>query len=301
MTYAHKIKNHLLGIKCEHKCCKKAFLYGLMLFSNSFEEQKLRIYSENQLYINTVINLAKQLIEVDLEPYYSLISNKNENLYRILCTDKGICDKILDFFGYIPLYKSYVINDVNFGCEGCTAHFLRGAFLSCGNIFSPAKGYHTEFVFSRFNLSRDMYCFMKNASLDVKYTKRGSNYLVYCKESESIVDLLNLIGARDAAFDLMNKKIEREIRNSANRISNCELANIQKTVSSAHLQIEAIKKLKASFAFDALADKLKETATLRLLYPDLSISELSEKHTPPITKSCAGHRLKKLMELAEQL
>lgn len=301
MTYAQKIKATLLSIKLEKACCKKAFLYGSLLFSNCFEENKIRVLCENKKLIDTIIELSNQLIGIDLSPNMCILKSNTDEKYRILCTDKEKCSQILSFFDYKEPYKTYVINKDVIECEECFSCFLRGAFLACGTILSPSRGYHTEFVFSRFNLSRDMYSFMREASLDIKYSKRANKYLIYCKESESIMDLLNILGAQQASFDLMNKKIERDIRNNVNRVSNCELANLQKTVSSALIQIDAINKIINSKGVDFLPDKLKETALLRLEFPDISISELGKRHPIAITKSCASHRLEKILNLAKEL
>ncbi len=301
MTYAQKIKNKLLSLKIDKFCCKKAFLYGIMLFSNSFDENKIRILSENQKITDTVIHLTKTLTGIDLSAYVSVLSSGGENKYRILCEDSDKCKSILDFFGYDKPYKSYTINKSQIECEECLSCFLRGAFLACGVILAPSKGYHTEFVFSRFNLSRDMFGFMSSHSLDVKYSKRANKYVVYSKESESIVDLLHLLGAQDAAFELMNRKIERDIRNNVNRVANCELANLQKTVSSSIIQINAINKIINSKGLDFLSDKLKETASLRLEFPDISIGELSKKHSRSVSKSCVKHRLEKIILMSEEI
>ena len=50
--------------------------------------------------------------------------------------------------------------------------------------------------------------------------------------------------------------------------------------------------------FAALPDELKETATLREDFPELSLADLAAKHSPAITKSGLNHRLKKLLALA---
>ena len=68
-------------------------------------------------------------------------------------------------------------------------------------------------------------------------------------------------------------------------------------MEAAQSQGEAIRKLQG--AGRQLSDKLRETAELRLKYPELSLAELAEMFDPPVTKSCLNHRLRKLVELAE--
>ena len=100
---------------------------------------------------------------------------------------------------------------------------------------------------------------------------------------------------------IMSAKLEKGIRNSVNRRLNCDSANLDKAVEAAQSQGAAIRKLEAAGRLKELPDKLRETAALRLEYPELSLSELAETFDPPVTKSCLNHRLRKLVELAEGL
>ena len=97
---------------------------------------------------------------------------------------------------------------------------------------------------------------------------------------------------------MINQKIEREIRNDENRATNCVARNIQKAVTAAAEQTQAIERLRGSREWDRLSAPLRETAELRLSNPEATLSELALLHTPPITKSGLNHRLKKLSELA---
>jgi hypothetical protein len=91
------------------------------------------------------------------------------------------------------------------------------------------------------------------------------------------------------------------MRNSVNRKVNCDTANVAKTVDASVAQTEAIRKIMAAGAFEALPEKLRQTADLRLQNPELSIKELAEISTPPVTKSCLNHRLRKLIEISGAL
>ena len=63
--------------------------------------------------------------------------------------------------------------------------------------------------------------------------------------------------------------------------------------------MEAIRTLEAADMLKDLPDKLKQTAVLRLEYPELTLAELAESFSPPVTKSCLNHRLRKLTSLAK--
>ena len=100
---------------------------------------------------------------------------------------------------------------------------------------------------------------------------------------------------------IMSTKLEKGLRNSVNRRLNCDSANLDKAVEASRSQGEAIRKLETAGRLDQLPDKLRQTAALRLEFPELSLSELAEEFDPPVTKSCLNHRLRKLVELAEGL
>ena len=109
------------------------------------------------------------------------------------------------------------------------------------------------------------------------------------------------MGAASSMFDMMNVKIVKEIRNSANRKANCETANIQKTVDAASPQIAAIMKIQSTIGLDSLSPQLKEMALMRLDNPDLSLKELAEMFEPQLSKSGANHRLKRLVDIANDI
>ena len=122
--------------------------------------------------------------------------------------------------------------------------------------------------------------------------------MTYFKNSRQIEDLLTAMGAPVAAMELMNAKVEKDLRNDVNRRVNCDAANAGKVVDAAQEQLEAISRLYERGQVEALPEKLKETIVLREAYPELSLSELAAEFDPPISKSCLNHRLRKLVELS---
>lgn len=71
--------------------------------------------------------------------------------------------------------------------------------------------------------------------------RRGADALLYFKQSEHIEDFLTKIGAPAAAMDIMTAKVDKEIRNGANRAMNCDMANVNKTLDAAQEQVGAIE------------------------------------------------------------
>ena len=131
--------------------------------------------------------------------------------------------------------------------------------------------------------------------------RRGGDFLLYFKQSEHIEDFLTKIGAPVSAMDIMTAKVDKEIRNGANRAMNCDMANVNKTLDAAREQLTAIEALRRSPRWEALPEKLRQTAALRLEFPELSLTQLAERCDPPVTKSCMNHRMRKLLKEAEEL
>jgi DNA-binding protein WhiA len=293
-TFNRNTKNAVLSAKIAKKCCKKAHLAGILLFGQSFTQNEIRLVTENVSIIDHTVSLIKNLVGIDVSDCIESFSAQE----RLTIKDEERCKKILSFLGYENLMSTYTIDEKLFRCDKCKIEFLKGAFLSCGNVSSPEKSYHLEMSVAFFNLSRELLFFLKGLYLEAKYTKRASHYVIYYKESEKIVDFLGLVGATQENFEYSNTLIEKDIRNNVNRVTNCEMANLSKQATTAGKQIAAIKRIFESGAQGELSDELLETANLRLQYPDASLASLASLHQPPVTKSCVNRRLTKLIEIS---
>ena len=122
---------------------------------------------------------------------------------------------------------------------------------------------------------------------------------MYYKRSGIIEELLMHCGAQQAGFAWINDKIKNEIRNTENRVTNCETRNIQKSVQASHRHVTAIHCLMHNpSTWASLSEELRVTARLRLENENATLQELMRLHNPPISKSGLNHRLEKLLELA---
>lgn len=183
----------------------------------------------------------------------------------------------------------------------CKRAYLRGAFLAAGSLSDPRKSYHVEIVCQSDEKASQLRTLMRAFGLDARTVERKGHSVVYMKEGEQIVDLLNVMEAPRSLMELENIRILREISNSINRKVNCEAANIHKTVNASVRQIEDIRYIQKTTGFDDLPEALREMAWIRLEYPDDPLGELGKKLTPPLGKSGVNHRLRKLSQIAEQL
>ncbi len=147
--------------------------------------------------------------------------------------------------------------------------------------------------------------FIGEHGIKIKSTIRNKSEVLYAKTSEIIEDFLTYIGAGIHALEIMQVKIEKDIRNRANRCVNCDSANLDKTVAASEKSRRDIEYIIETAGLESLSAELRETALLRLDNPESSLSELcgmlSEGKARPISRSGLNHRLKKLSQIAEEL
>jgi cell division protein WhiA len=182
----------------------------------------------------------------------------------------------------------------------CRASFLRGAFLAGGSVTDPQKKtYHLEMVTHNEEFANGLVYLMNLQGIKARTGTRKDQYLVYLKDSVVIIHFLSLINAHTAVIKLEEVKVIKGLRGEVNRIVNCETANLEKTLNAAWNQVEIINQLILEPGLRDLPAKLRQTAELRLEYPEASLKELGEYHQPPISKSAVNHRLRIILEIAK--
>ena len=249
---------------------------------------------------------------------YSLLKQNYQVESELLVRRKMKLKKNNQYIVRLKYDTNTVLNDLNIVAEdGFTIHtrvsediidedqrvrsYLRGAFLAGGSVNNPETSrYHLEIYSLYEEHNQDIVRMMNRFGLNAKTTVRRSGYITYLKEAEKIADFLQVIGATNAMLKFEDIRIVRDMRNSVNRLVNCETANLNKTIDAAAKQIENIEYLRDSVGLDNLPAKLREIALLRLEFPDITLKELSEKMpSGAISKSGINHRLRKLNQLAE--
>ena len=186
------------------------------------------------------------------------------------------------------------------GRSCCRRNYVRDLFLCCGSVSDPRKEYHLEWSCDSKEQASQLKEILLSFGKEAKAVLRKKVHVVYFKDSEDIVDLLNLMGAPISMMEMENQRILKGLRNSVNRRVNCETANIGKTVSASRKQISDITFLEESGILRTLPESLRKMAELRLQYPDTPLRELGDLAVPPIGKSGVNHRLRRLTEIAEK-
>lgn len=182
----------------------------------------------------------------------------------------------------------------------CSRAVVRAALLCRGSFADPARQNHVEMQLDEASISAVEGTFARLGITAGRMTRRGEPVL-YLKDGDSIVDLLQQTGAHQALLQYENVRIAKDVRNSINRLVNCETANVDKTVSAAIAQLDAIRKIDARRGLQSLGPKLQEVAVLRARHPYATLQELAEMTDPPVSRSTVRYRLARLMKIAEDL
>lgn len=297
MSFSSESKAEICLDSPTKKCCSAAVCYGILLFCNTFSHREIKIITGNPDFARALPKLFRRAFGFGFDNVSDNSAGHGKQSFIISSADKLAV--IFDTYGYTP--ENLISHHVNLSVleeECCKVSFIKGAFLAGGSVTDPEKGYHLELVTDHYSVSRETYSLFLELGFSPRDTSRKGNYIVYFKQSEVIEDLLTLMGAPVSSMKVMSAKIEKDMTNSVNRQVNCDTANVKKTVEASRAQIDAIKKIESETSLEALPEKLRETAKLRMDYPEVSISELASLHVPPVTKSCLNHRLRKIMELS---
>lgn len=307
MSFASEIKKELTAIEAD-SCCMAAELAALARMNGAVSVSKyeytLDVQTENAAIARRIYTLIKALYTLPVELLVRKKMKLKKNNVYIVRMKKGAGKLLaeLDIIGENHTFNR-TISKKYFRKECCKKAYLRGAFLAGGSINNPeTSSYHLE-IFNAYQEHNTSLCELLNGfELGGRELERKSGYIVYLKEAEKITEFLSIIGAHNALFKFEDVRIVRDMRNSVNRLVNCETANLNKTIGAAFRQIENIQLIEKELGLDTLPEKLREIAILRVQHQEVSLKELGElAPSGKISKSGVNHRLKKIDEFAEKL
>lgn len=306
MSFASEMKNELTRIEVD-ECCMKSELSALIKMNGAvsyFDGQwVINVQTENAAIARRIFSLIKNVykIEIDLLVRKKMKLKKN-NVYicRIKKESKEVLEDLKIFSGGV---LTNTITDEITEKECCRRSYLRGAFLAGGSVNNPeTSAYHLEIASLYEEHAEAVTKLMNRYELNAKYIDRKRGYIIYLKEAEKIAEFLSLIGGYQALLKFEDIRIVRDMRNSVNRLVNCETANLNKTINAAMRQVENIKFIDAEIGIDELPERLREVARIRVEHQDMTLKEIGEAvSTGTISKSGINHRLRKLDETADKL
>ena len=308
VSYASDVKKELtsLPVHPEHaKAELAAFLRMNGVLSLHDHQFSLDITTENPAIARRIFSLIKTAYGIEpllivskkmkLKKNYQYLVRLQKQVHEIL-TDLEIFDNNNGLITGIP--------EKIMSSEQRAMSYLRGAFLASGSVNNPETSrYHLEIYSLYEDHNQELLKLMNNFFyLNAKETRRRSGYIVYLKEAEKIGDFLHIVGAVNAMLAFEDLRIMRDMRNSVNRLVNCDTANLKKTANAAAKQVEDIQLIEEKFGLENLPEKLTVLARFRLTHPELSLKEVAAQVPDgPISKSGVNHRFQKIREIAKQL
>ncbi|CAM3902628.1 DNA-binding protein WhiA [Mesobacillus zeae] len=307
MSFASETKKELTNLDVKG-CCSKAEMSALIRMNGSLSfssrELVVDIQTENAAIARRIYTLIKKNYDSQVELLVrKKMRLKKNNVYIVRLKDSA--REILEDLKILGEGFSFIyrISDDLVKKKCCKRSYLRGAFLAGGSVNNPeTSSYHLE-IFSLYQEHNESLCELMNKfELNSKTLERKKGFITYLKEAEKITEFLNIVGAHNALLRFEDIRIVRDMRNSVNRLVNCETANLNKTIGAALRQVENIRYIRDTVGLHILPDKLREIAELRVNYQDVTLKELGEMVSGgSISKSGINHRLRKIDEIAEKL
>lgn len=293
-AFSELIKREFFDEIPHRTCCRRALAYGL-LFDAFTDMDKVYIDVPNADFAHYYSDVLSRQFSKDTE--VAPASKSGRKYYRVSFYSEAVAHKICSLDGESAKLSEYI----SFKCEGCRMNFLRGIFFARATLTFAAANNHLEFRIQHKNRAKLLAEFLTACGIEPKIIARRNAVGLYYKKADRIEDILNLLQANNAFFEVMNRRIERDIRRQENRATNCEAVNIKKQVETAQKHLRAIEILREAGFLDKLDRELTESVTLRLENHSASLSELASMHQPPISKSVLNNRFTKIMNMAESV
>ncbi len=290
MSFSHQMKECIRdNINSRNK--RFSCLYGMILYNKKVTREEICLKSGSEvfsaLFPALLQTVCRASLETEIHP-----RKDGGNLYLYKITDQKQVTNIRHFF---HIHESRRIDRRSVQDMGA---FLGGVFLTCGSITDPEKEYHLEFNVPTEPLCQDLCRLLEQSGIHANITKRRYAWTVYLKDSQALEDLLTLMGAQKCTLELIEIKIDKAMTNKIIRQNNCDMANIDKTISASEKQCRDIQEIMKHNGMKRLSPELRNLAELRLENPHLSLSELAELLEKPVSRSGVNHRFRRLAEIA---
>ncbi|MBR1886565.1 MAG: DNA-binding protein WhiA [Schwartzia sp.] len=303
-SFSGEVKNELARLPLSKSCCELAELAGLLRMGASLtlgagRALGLAFTTEHAAVARRVLVLLKQAGAVRTEVMVRRSKRLGKtNTYAVRVMPGETVGALLSELGLSPEAISSGGKAALLRRKCCRVSYLRGAFLAGGSVSRPEASCHLEYVTTNYQFAELLQTLLRRLGFSAGLTGRKEDYVVYLKEGDAILDFLAMAGAEEAATAFEAVRNVKEVRNQVNRLVNCETANLGKTAAAAARQVAAIRSFAAAGGLARLAPGLRAAAEARLAHPEASLAELGAELG--VGRSGANHRLRRLMELAEE-
>jgi len=303
MSFSSQVKEELLRVRPEKACCMLSELSALTQTCASLRlsgggRVRLVYETENAALAKRIFLLLKRRMEITPALEFKRHKRFGGRRSSVLTVSEGDSRRLLIALRMLQeveggaVYRGVPRTAMNRRC--CRAAFVRAAFLGAGAVSEPDGGYRLEFTSSG-SKAETLRKVLEKSGIESRLAKRRGNDVVYLRRGDDVVSCLALMGAHSALMEMENIRIRRDGRNQANRARNCDEANLKKQLSAGEKQQKAIVAYSLAHSLGALPRDLQEIGRARMLHPEASLEELGQMLSPPVGKSGANHRLRRLM------
>ena len=287
MSFATEVKREAAALPMKKTCCRRALIAGALLGGAIGCDDEIALQSDAAEAAELCAHLVREQFGRETEPQP--------------IGKRGFLLTFVSKSAAVLMQESAAAPQALVRCPECASALFRGLFLGGGTISAPRNYYHLELK-SRAAVDFAPFAAMAETNgIAFKSSTRLGRPTLYLKDSGAIEDFLFFIGAGKMAFDFVNAKIGREIKNDINRRTNCETGNIARSTASAARHLAAIRLLDAHGRLSELGPELEYTARMRLENPEVPLAQLGQMMTPTVSKPGLYHRLEKICAAADGL
>lgn len=320
MSFSSEVKDEVINKELENDCCELAFLAGVINTIGSLEIShggfSFSLRTDNLKVVEKVQNIINKLYSDKVDELEVITKTTGKIIMYEVGFPTEVGSRILKDCSILTLSDSnnWTVNrgiDHHIILEDCCKKsYISAVFVTSGTISVPTTdtessnsfgGYHFELEITNLEQAKAVSHLLGEFGFISKKVTRGDKHVVYIKESETIADFIGFVGATKSYLKLQNEIISRDMRNSINRQANCMSANIGKTIGASLLQLQAIETIEETIGIDSLPGDLKDYAMLRKNNPESSLNDLLSIIGGKVTKSGLNYKLKKLVEIANNL
>ncbi len=173
--------------------------------------------------------------------------------------------------------------------------------MSRGSVSSPTRTHHLEMALPARKDALFVRSLLAREELRGGLVQRRSSWVVYLKDGDEISGFLTAVGASRSVLDYENVRARKSLKSSVQRLVNMDRANVGRSVEASIRQLEDIRLIDEERGLTALPPALREVARLRIQNPDMSMEELGQALTTPVSKSAVNHRMRRLAEMAQDI
>ena len=295
MSFTQKVKyeiaNHDLGSNNQSIAELNAFLSinGSLKIKNG--QKFLSANTNNEATAKRIYAIFIDLFGKDFPIDLIVKKEKDQKKYNILINEAhGVAKQLGINFGEDKKILKNILKD-----DEAFHSYFKGLFLASGSINHPETVFYHLEISASDKTKADFICKTINdfGGFQFKIIERNNQWVVYAKKGDNISDFMKLIGANLSLIEFEEIRIDRDFKNSINRIQNMDLANLAKSNKASNDIIKKIKFLNNKNDLNFLSQKQKEIVMLRIKFPELTMQELAKKfnrgNIEKISKSGINH------------